>query len=207
VRGGVRKTRQAIHFERLGYRLAKQETLVSGMAGRYAQALFGLAEETHATDEVAADLAKFSTLLYESEDLRNFVRSPVFSAELQVKALGALLDRAGIAGTTAKFLKLVATKRRLFAVSDMIRDFNVLYDHKRGLSRASVTVAEPLKPEHVAALKSALASISGSDRVEVDVKVDPGIIGGLIVQLGSRMVDSSLKTKLNSIRTRMKEVG
>ncbi|MGO9673405.1 MAG: F0F1 ATP synthase subunit delta [Methylocella sp.] len=187
--------------------MAKQETLVSGMSGRYAQALFALAQETLTTEEVAADLATFSNLLAESEDLRNFVRSPVFSAELQIKALGALLDRAGITGTTAKFLKLVATKRRLFAVSDMIRDFNVLYDRARGLSRAAVTVAEPLKEGHVEALKSALAAVAGSDSVEVDVKVDPSIIGGLIVQLGSRMVDSSLKTKLNSIRARMKEVG
>ncbi|WP_174511599.1 F0F1 ATP synthase subunit delta [Methylocella tundrae] len=187
--------------------MAKQETLVSGMAGRYAQALFDLAHETSTTDEVAADLATFAGLLAESEDLRDFVRSPVFSAEEQVKVLTALLDRASIGGTTAKFLKLVAAKRRLFAINDMIRDFNVLYDHARGLSRASVTVAEPLKDEHVEALKSALAAIAGSDRVEVSVKVDPTIIGGLIVQLGSRMVDGSLKTKLNSIRARMKEVG
>ncbi len=124
------------------------------MSGRYAQALFGLAQETHTTDEVAADLATFARLIAESEDLKDFVRSPLFSAEQQVAALGALLDRAGIAGTTAKFLKLVATKRRLFAVSDMIRDFNVLYDRARGLSRAAVTVAEPLKEEHVEALKS-----------------------------------------------------
>ncbi len=160
------------------------------MSGRYAQALFALAQETHATDAVAADLATFANLIAESEDLRNFLRSPVFSAEQQVKVLGALLDRAGITGTTAKFLKLVATKRRLFAVADMIRDFNVLYDRARGLSRAAVTVAEPLKDEHVAALKSALAEVAGSDSVAVDVKVDPSIIGGLIVQLGSRMVDS-----------------
>lgn len=177
------------------------------MSGRYAQALFALAQETHATDEVAADLATFAGMLDESEDLRDFVRSPVFSAEQQVKALDALLDRAAIGGTTAKFLKLVATKRRLFAISDIIRDFNVLNDHAKGLSRAAVTVAEPLREEHVEALKSALAEIAGSDKVEVDVKVDPSIIGGLIVQLGSRMVDFSLKTKLNSIRARMKEVG
>jgi F-type H+-transporting ATPase subunit delta len=187
--------------------VAKQETLVSGMAGRYAQALFALAQETSATEEVAGDLATFASFLNESEDLRRFVKSPVFSAEEQVKALGALLDRAGIAGVAAKFLKLVATKRRLFAVSDMIRDFNVLHDNARGLSRAAVTVAEPLRPEHVEALKNALANISGGKTVEVDIKVDPTIIGGLIVQLGSRMVDGSLKTKLNLIRTRMKEVG
>ena len=177
------------------------------MSGRYAQALFALAQETHATDAVAADLATFARMLDESDDLRDFVRSPVFSAEEQVKALDALLDRAGIGGTTANFIKLVATKRRLFAISDMIRDFNVLNDHAKGVSRAEVTVAEPLSNDHVDALKSALAEIAGSKTVEVDVKVDPSIIGGLIVKLGSRMVDASLKTKLNSIRTRMKEVG
>jgi F-type H+-transporting ATPase subunit delta len=178
------------------------------MAGRYAEALFALAQENHATDGVAADLATFSNMIAESEDLRAFLRSPVFSAEEQVKALSALLDRAGLSGTTTeKFLKLVATKRRLFAVPDMIRAYNILYDHARGVSRAAVTVAEPLRDDHVEALKSALAEISGSNRVEVALKVDPSIIGGLIVQLGSRMVDGSLKTKLNSIRARMKEVG
>jgi len=177
------------------------------MAGRYAQALFALAQETGTTDEVSADLATFAGFIASSEDLRRFVRSPVFSAEEQVKALGALLDKAEIGGTAAKFLKLVAAKRRLFAVGDMIRDFNILNDHAKGLSRASVTVAEPLKDEHVEALQAALANVSGSRSVVVAVKVDPTIIGGLIVQLGSRMVDGSLKTKLNSIRTRMKEVG
>jgi F-type H+-transporting ATPase subunit delta len=178
------------------------------MAGRYAEALFALAQERHATDGVAADLKTFSDMIAESADLRSFLRSPVFSAEEQVKTLGALLERAGLAGTTTeKFLKLVATKRRLFAVQDMIRDYNILYDHARGVSRAAVTVAEPLRDDHVEALKNALAEISGSNRVEVAVKVDPSIIGGLIVQLGSRMVDSSLKTKLDSIRARMKEVG
>lgn len=177
------------------------------MAGRYAQALFALAQETGTTDEVSADLAAFAGFIDSSEDLRRFIKSPVFSAEEQVQALGALLDKAEIGGTAAKFLKLVAAKRRLFAVEDMIRDFNILNDSAKGLSRASVTVAEALKEEHIEALKSALANVSGSRSVEIAVKVDPTIIGGLIVQLGSRMVDGSLKTKLNSIRTRMKEVG
>ncbi len=177
------------------------------MAGRYAEALFALAQETGTTDDVAADLATFAGLIASSEDLRRFVKSPVFSAEEQVKALGAILAKAEIKGAAANFLKLVATKRRLFAVADMIRDFNILNDHAKGLARASVTVAEPLKEEHVEALKTALAGIAGGKSVEIAVKVDPSIIGGLIVQLGSRMVDGSLKTKLNSIRTRMKEVG
>jgi len=177
------------------------------MSGRYARALYELAHESKTTDQVAADLKSFADLIAESDDLKRFIKSPIFSAEEQVKALSAILLRAGIAGQAANFLKLVAAKRRLFAIGDMIADFNALNDYAKHISRAEVTVAEPLKDEHVAALKSALAEISGGQTVEVAVKVDPTIIGGLIVKLGSRMVDSSLKTKLNSLRTRMKEVG
>jgi F-type H+-transporting ATPase subunit delta len=189
------------------FALAAQETRVSGMAGRYAQALFDLCRETGATERVAADLAAFAELIRSSADLQRFVKSPVFSAEEQVKALDALLVRAEIDGIAAKFIKLVAAKRRLFAIFDMIRDFNLLNDARKGVARANVTVAQPLKAEHAIALRSALIDISGGGDVSVSVKVDPSIIGGLIVQHGSRMVDSSLKTKLNSIRSRMKEAG
>jgi F-type H+-transporting ATPase subunit delta len=177
------------------------------MAGRYAQALFALSEETGATEKAAADLAAFAELAASSADLQRFIKSPVFSAEEQVKALDALLARAEIDGAAAKFIKLVAAKRRLFAIFDMIRDFNLLNDARKGVTRAHVTAAETLRPEHVEALRSALTEISGSGEVDIAVKVDPSIIGGLIVKLGSRMVDSSLKTKLNSIRARMKEAG
>ncbi len=187
--------------------LAKEETIVSGMAGRYAQALFHLAGESYATDAVAADLDRFAALVAESSDLQHLVRSPVFSAEQQVRALSALLAAAGIQGLAANFLKLVASKRRLFAVSGMIRGYKALNDAAKGVTRAEVTVAEPLSDANLAALQSALAQASGGRSVVVDVKVDPAIIGGLVVKLGSRMVDGSLKTKLNSIRTRMKEVG
>ncbi len=187
--------------------LPQEQTLVTGMSGRYAQALFALSQESSSTDQVAIDLKTFLDLIAESDDLKRFIKSPVFSAEEQVRALSAILLKAGIAGTAANFLKLVATKRRLFAVPEMIRDFNILSDAKKGISRAEVTVAEPLKDDHVAGLKEALAQVSGGKTVEIAVKVDPTILGGLIVKLGSRMVDASLKTKLNSIRTRMKEVG
>ena len=187
--------------------MANEETIVSGMAGRYAQALFQLAGEQKATDQVAADLASFSALIAESADLARLVRSPSFSAEEQVKALTALLARAGITGIAANFIKLVASKRRLFAIGDMIAAFGKLHDAARGVTRAEVTVAEPLADQHLEALKAALAQVSGGRTVNVALKVDPSIIGGLVVKLGSRMVDGSLKTKLNSIRTRMKEVG
>lgn len=187
--------------------MAKEETYVSGMAGRYAQALFDLAKDSNATETVAKDLTTFEDMIHESDDLRRFLRSPAISTEDQIAALDTLLNRAGIAGMAAKFLKLVAQKNRLFAVADMIRDFHKLNDNEKGVARAEVTVAEPLKEAHQLALKDALASVAGSRGVSMSVKVDPSIIGGMIVKLGSRMMDSSLRTKLNMIRTRMKEVG
>ena len=187
--------------------MAQEETLVSGMAGRYASALFALAQESNATDKVAADLKTFGALVASSEDLQRLVKSPVFSGEAQTKALSAILDKAGVSGVAANFLKLVAQKRRLFAVGDMIDGFNKLNDAAKGVSRAEVTVAAPLTAAQQDALKAQLLQVAGGKSVDVNVKVDPSIIGGLIVKLGSRMVDGSLKTKLNSIRTRMKEVG
>src|SRR4051812_14599841 len=103
------------------------------MAGRYASALFNLAEEQQVTDAVGADLTTFAGMLEESADLRRLVRSPVFSAEEQVKALGAVLDRAGIRSLAGNFLRLVANKRRLFAISDMIVNYRKLVDHARGV--------------------------------------------------------------------------
>ena len=186
--------------------MAAAEPIVSGMAGRYATALFDLAQEANAIDAVKADLERFDTLVAESADLNRLVRSPVFSADEQLNALSAVLDKAGIGGLTAKFLKLITTNRRLFAVHAMARAFRELVAEHKGEATAEVTVAERLKDEHLDALRSALKSVSGKD-VDLKVKVDPAIIGGLVVKLGSRMVDTSLRTKLNSLKIAMKEVG
>lgn len=187
--------------------MADADNIVSGMAGRYAAALFSLAKESRSIDSVSADLKAFSALVDKSEDLRHLVKSPAFSAEDQTRALGKVLEAAGIAGLASRFLLLVASKRRLFAVKDMIAGFVALDDADRGVSRAEVTVAEPLSEANHGALIAALRDVTGGKSVEVDVKVDPAILGGIVVRLGSRMVDGSLKTKLNSLRTRMKEVG
>lgn len=187
--------------------MAAVETIVSGMAGRYAVALFDLAKEARAVDQVGSDLGSFVTLIDESPELARLVRSPVFSAEDQGRAIGALLARAGIGGLAANFLRLVAAKRRLFSVREMIANYNKLVDADRNLVRADVTVAEPLSDAHLDALKAALNASSGGQDVALNVHVDPAIMGGLIVRLGSRMVDGSLRTKLNTLRTRMKEVG
>lgn len=184
--------------------MAGEQPIVSGMAGRYATALFELARETNAIDAVKADLERFDTLVAENPDLNRLVRSPVFSAAEQLQALSAVLDRAGIGGLAAKFLKLVTMNRRLFAARDMVRGYRELVALHKGEATAEVTVAERLKDDHVAALKSALKAVSGKD-VDLAVKIDPAIIGGLVVKLGSRMVDTSLRTKLNAIRHAMKE--
>jgi len=186
--------------------VAGENPNVSGVAGRYATALFELALESHALDEVRADLAKFQELLAESPELTRLVRSPVFTADKQEKALAAVLERAGIGGTAAKFLRFVASNRRLFSVGDIIRDFDALVSRHKGEVSAEVTVAEALSDERLAEVKAALNQVTGKD-VKVDVKVDPSIIGGLIVKLGSRMVDSSLRTKLYALKHAMKEVG
>jgi F-type H+-transporting ATPase subunit delta len=187
--------------------VAGEDHSVSGMAGRYATALFELAREENAIDAVSAALARFDAIVAENPDLNRLVRSPVFGAEEQLKALSAVLERVEIEGLAANFLKLVASNRRLFAVRDMVKAYRTLVARYKGEVRAEVTVAERLAEQHLEALKEALKSVSGGRSVDLDVRIDSAIIGGLIVKLGSRMVDASLKTKLNAIKQAMKEVG
>jgi F-type H+-transporting ATPase subunit delta len=186
--------------------VAAEDPSVSGVSGRYATALFELARDEKSIDAVKADLDQFDAMLSESADLKRLVRSPVFAADTQLKALSAVLDRAGITGVAANFLKVLTNNRRLFAVTDVIRAFGALVARFKGEASAEVTVAEPLSDKNLDALKAALKQVSGKD-VTLNVKVDPSIIGGLVVKLGSRMVDSSLRTKLNSIKHAMKEAG
>lgn len=184
--------------------MASEQPIVAGVAGRYATALFDLALEQKALDKVRADLDRFSEMIAGSADLDRLVRSPVFGADEQVRALGPVLKQAKIDGISANFIKLVAAKRRLFALPLIIKAFRTMVASHKGEVAASVTVAEPLSDDHLSALKSALNTVTGKD-VDLQVDVDPAIIGGLVVKLGSRMVDSSLRTKLNSIKTAMKE--
>jgi F-type H+-transporting ATPase subunit delta len=186
--------------------VAAEDPSVSGVSGRYATALFELARDQKSVDSVKADLDKFTALLNDSPDLLRLVRSPVFTADAQAKALDAVLAKAGISGIAANFLKVLTKNRRLFAAADVIRAFRALVAQFKGEATAEVTVAEPLSDANLDALKAALKSVSGKD-VDLNVKVDPSIIGGLVVKPGSRMVDSSLRTKLNSIKHAMKEAG
>jgi F-type H+-transporting ATPase subunit delta len=177
------------------------------MAGRYARALFELALEAKSVDAVKTDIEKFDAMLAESPDLLRLVRSPVYGAEERASALAAVLAKAEITGLAANFLMFVTANRRLFAVRDIIRDFRKLVARWKGEVTAEVTAAEKLSDTHLEAIKSALKAITGEKTVDLHVKIDPEIIGGLMVKLGSRMVDSSLRTKLNAIKHAMKEAG
>jgi len=185
--------------------VAGEDPIISGMAGRYATALFELARDEKAVDAVKKDLDQFDALVSGSADLNRLVRSPVFDADAQLRALSAILAKAGITGLAANFLRAITTNRRLFAVRDMIRAYRTLVARHKGEVTAQVTVAETLSDKNLDALKSALKSVTGGKDIDLDVKVEPALIGGLIVKIGSRMVDSSLRTKLNSIKFAMKE--
>ena len=204
---GLRPTSGRIPSQRDDRTLAETSDIVSGVSGRYASALFSLAQDDRQTDAVAQSLESLDGLIAANPDLDRLVRSPVFSAGDQLKALDAILEKAEISGVAANFVRLVASKRRLFFLRAMIADYRKLYDASRGVTRAEVTSASALSNANLDALKDQLKSASGGRDIQLDVKVDPSIIGGLIVKLGSRMVDGSLRTKLNAIRLAMKEVG
>ena len=184
--------------------VAGEQAIVAGMAGRYATARFELAREQNSIDRVKVDLDRFDALVAEVADLARLLRSPVFSAEEQTRALSGVLDRAGIDGLAANVLKLLGTNRRLFAALDVARAYRSLVAQHKGEVTAEVTVAEQPSEAHLAAIKDALAAVTKKD-VQMKVKVEPSIIGGLVVKVGSRMVDSSLRTKLNAIKVAMKE--
>ncbi|SHO59772.1 ATP synthase F1 subcomplex delta subunit [Pseudoxanthobacter soli DSM 19599] len=186
--------------------MTDKDSLVSGVARRYATALFELASEAGAIEATEAGLNQFMALVDESADLRRLIESPVFSSDEQVAGVTAVLGAAGIGGIAANFIKLVARNRRLFLAPSMVRAYRALTAAARGETVAEVTSAEPLSSSHVEALKAALGEATGR-KIILETSVDPALIGGLVVKLGSRMIDTSLRTKLNSLKLAMKEVG
>jgi F-type H+-transporting ATPase subunit delta len=186
--------------------VATDDTIVEGVAGRYASALFELANESSKLSDVEKDLVTFQGLLDESSDLVRLVRSPVIAADDQARAIAVIVDKAGIGGLAANFLKLVSSNRRLFVIQDIIKAYRTLAAKARGEIAAEVTSAVPLSDEQVASLKETLKASMGKD-VTLQSRVDPSLLGGLIVKVGSRMIDSSLKTKLQNIKVALSEAS
>jgi F-type H+-transporting ATPase subunit delta len=186
--------------------LAKSGSPVAAVATRYAGSLYELAAEAKSVAAVEKDLSRFGALIEGSADLRRLISSPVFSGADQLAAVTSIVSKAKIGGLVGNFLKVVAANRRLFAVPAMIESFREIAAEKRGEVTADVVSAHALTPAQQKELGATLKSVAGKD-VSLKVSVDQTLLGGMVVRLGSRQIDTSLKTKLASLKLALKEVG
>lgn len=184
--------------------MARDLAPTTGVAGRYAAALFDLARDADAIETVEGELQSLAAAIDASDDLRRFLKSPVYDRDDQLNAMSAIAKKAGYSALTTNFLKLVASNRRLFALEAMIRAFSALAAQHRGEASAEAISAAPMSGDQATALRLEIESMLGK-AVNLETRVDPDLLGGLIVKIGSKMIDSSLRTKLNRLRTRMKE--
>ena len=186
--------------------MAAQNSVVAHIAHPYATALYDLAQEQGQVAAVENDLSALNALVGESPDFSRFLRSPVIVSEEKATAMDAIIARAGVSPIVANFVKVVARNGRLFALPAIIASFRALAARARGEVAAEVTSAAPLSREQIANLADTLKAKIGKT-VTLSEHVDPSLIGGLIVKVGSQMIDSSLKTKLTAMKIAMKEVG
>jgi F-type H+-transporting ATPase subunit delta len=181
-------------------------TAVSIIANRYATALFELADDQSRLDEVAADLTRLVSSIDESQDLQRLVRSPILNRKDQGKAMTSVLEAMEVGELTKNFVGLIAQNRRLFALTDMVKGFLDELARRRGEVTAEVTAARSLSESQVAALQESLQRSLGG-KVSISHEVDPTLIGGMVVKVGSQMVDTSLRTQVNKIQIAMKGVS
>ena len=182
-------------------------TSATGVAGRYASALFDLADNAKSLDQVAQDLTDFRKMANESPELSRLLASPVVGRDLQSKALLAVLDAAGIKGLTRSFVGTVAANGRARDLIAMATAFLTELASRRGETTASVTSAVPLSPQQLQQLSDSLRSVLGGAKVSIDARVEPEILGGLVVKVGSRLFDSSIRSKLQRLQLAMKGVA
>jgi F-type H+-transporting ATPase subunit delta len=175
----------------------------ASLAGRYAMALFELARDEKQLETVGQSLAKLKQALAESDDLRALATSPLVGSGDSGRAIAAAADSLGLDPLTRNFLGVLAKNRRLSQLQNVIRAFDMLAAQHRGEVTAEVVSAHPLSDDQVDALKTNLRAETGRD-INVDLSVDPSILGGLVVKVGSRMVDGSIRTKLNTLAHAMK---
>jgi F-type H+-transporting ATPase subunit delta len=183
--------------------LASDNSHIDGLALRYANAVFELASEENALETVEGDFSALKTMLKTSPELARLVRSPLFSREDQAKGMGAVLASAGASDLTRKLVLLLAEKRRLFALTNIIGAFEQLLARHRGEVAAEVISAHQLSAPQTAELRSLLKAKLGREP-RLTAHVDPNLLGGLVLKVGSRMIDSSLRSKLNGLRAAMK---
>ena len=175
----------------------------ASLSGRYALALFELARDARSIDAVEASLATVRDALRDSDDLRTLVASPVVGRGAATKTVLAVADQLGLDATTRSFLGVLAENRRLGALPAIVRAYRTLASRHRGELTAEVTSAHPLTEDQVVELKQQLRQRVGRE-VAVDLSVDPALLGGLVVRIGSQMIDSSIRTRLNALAHAMK---
>ena len=181
-------------------------SLTAGAAGRYATALFELAGETDSRDRAETDLTALLQALEDSADLDQLIRNPTYTRDEQGKAMAAICDALALSPMVKNVVGLMASKRRLFALPEMIQGYQALMADLRGEMSADVTAARTLSEAQIAALSDQIKTATGRD-VNLKVTVDEDIIGGLIVKVGSKMIDTSIRSRLNNLQNAMKEVG
>ncbi len=186
--------------------MATDDSAVTGLSGRYARALYELADEAGQLDAVADDLRGLARALAESADLRRLVESPVLSRDEQGRAMAAVTDAMRASAPTRNAVGLLARQRRLFALERIVSDYLRLLAARRGETTAEVASARPLGDAELDKLRATLGTVVGRD-VTVETQVDPGLLGGLVVRVGSRMLDGSIRTKLQRLELAMKGAG
>lgn len=186
--------------------LSATSATASGLASRYATALFELAVESKELDAVAADLEQVGTLLRESPDFARMVNSPTVSRADQEKGVAAIAVRAGIGKLVQNFLGVLAKQRRLQALPQMTAAFTAMLAARRGEVAAELVSAAPLSDQDLAGIKAGIERYAGK-KVRLSSSVDESLIGGLVVTVGSKMIDASLKTKLHQLELSMKGIG
>ena len=186
--------------------MSDASSLTSGVAGRYATALFEIANEASTLAAVEADLSALEAALDESAELRDLISSPIYTREQQAAVMADISKQMEIGSEVANTVALMATKRRLFVLPELIAGVKALAAEARGEISADVTAATTLTEAQQESLAKALSKSAGKD-VTINMSVDESLIGGLIVKMGSKMIDTSVASKLANLQNAMKEVG
>ncbi len=179
----------------------------TGLAGRYASALYVLAIDSNKVELIHDELSSLADLLSKSQDLMKLVKSPMLSRGAQLKAITAIMKKAGADTLTLKFVGTLASNGRLIALPRIIKAFQQEHARRRGQVSAEVLSAVELDDRRKAVVENAVARLAGSDKLSLSMRVDPSLLGGLVVRIGSRMIDTSIKTKLSRLESAMKGVA
>ncbi len=186
--------------------MSEPASISTGIASRYATAIFELAKEDNALAALDTDIGALKAALTESADFRSLIASPVYSRDEQSGAIGALAEKMGLSGIVRNTLGLMASKRRLFVMPQLLEELTRLIAEERGEVTADVTAAKALTDAQEKQLVETLKARVGKD-VKINMSVDESLIGGLVVKVGSRMIDTSIRSKLAALQNTMKEVG